>query len=133
MQKILNLILLFWLMQAGGDLYSWIPLWQTHAQVTELAEANGLTTEAAASTEGRGGFVGSAACSFCHFNIYETWRSTRHSYSVLSGHEAQQAGVPLADGTPWRQGVPRPVTGRGLLYHWGPTADSPTRIGTGAS
>lgn len=42
-------------------------------------------------------YVGSEACAGCHTKIFETWRSTRHGYSVLSGEEARQAGYPLPE------------------------------------
>lgn len=40
-------------------------------------------------------YVGSEACRDCHTQIYETWSTTRHSYSVLPAQEAAQAGYPL--------------------------------------
>ena len=40
-------------------------------------------------------YVGSKACEGCHTSIYQTWQSTRHAYSVLTGEEANQAGYPL--------------------------------------
>lgn len=43
----------------------------------------------------RGGYLGSDACSPCHYEIYEVWRSTSHSTTVRSGSEAARAGEPL--------------------------------------
>ncbi len=48
---------------------------------------------AAASADNE--YAGSAACEGCHTWIYNNWRSTRHSHSVKTGREAQQAGYPL--------------------------------------
>ena len=43
----------------------------------------------------QGGYVGSEACARCHLETYRSWRSTRHSYSVLTGEEARAAGFPM--------------------------------------
>ncbi len=43
----------------------------------------------------REGYVGSAECAGCHSQIYNTWSSTRHAYSVLTADEARRAGYPL--------------------------------------
>lgn len=40
-------------------------------------------------------YAGSGACQGCHTYIYNSWRSTRHSYSVRTAAEAKQAGYPL--------------------------------------
>ncbi len=40
-------------------------------------------------------YAGSAECEGCHYDIYARWKTTRHSYSFLSGDEARIAGYPL--------------------------------------
>ncbi len=40
-------------------------------------------------------YVGSHVCSACHPENYEAWRTTSHSYSVLTADEARRAGYPL--------------------------------------
>ncbi len=58
-----------------------------------------LTSRAAAgapgNAPGENGYAGSAACEGCHTYIYNNWRSTRHSHSVKTAREAEQAGYPL--------------------------------------
>ena len=45
-------------------------------------------------------YVGSEACATCHPQIFQRWRTTRHSYSILTAAEAQQAGFPLPQARP---------------------------------
>ena len=49
----------------------------------------------ASAAEERNGYVGSEACAGCHTDVYNTWRRTRHAYSVLGADEAERAGYPL--------------------------------------
>jgi tetratricopeptide (TPR) repeat protein len=40
-------------------------------------------------------YAGSESCRRCHTEIYKAWQSTRHSYSIMTGEQARQAGYPL--------------------------------------
>lgn len=42
-------------------------------------------------------YAGSSACEGCHTFVYNQWRTTRHSYSVRTAADAQQAGYPLPE------------------------------------
>lgn len=46
------------------------------------------------------GYAGSAPCASCHLEIYEAWKTTSHSYTVLSSHEARRAGYELPSSHP---------------------------------
>ena len=59
----------------------------------------GESSKSGVSREPAPQFVGSQRCAAaCHPKIYATWRSTRHSYSVLTANEARRAGFPLPAG-----------------------------------
>lgn len=47
------------------------------------------------SASKKSGYAGSRACEGCHTFIYNQWRTTRHSFSVKTAHEAEEAGYPL--------------------------------------
>ncbi len=42
-----------------------------------------------------GKFVGSKSCATCHKQVYESWQSTQHSYSLLTAEEARRANFLL--------------------------------------
>lgn len=59
------------------------------------ARAAGQRVTAPAPPGPPSGYVGSAACKGCHTHVYDAWRATRHSYSILTAAEARRAGYPL--------------------------------------
>ena len=59
------------------------------------AEVSYAKSATDASAVPNGGYVGSEACTECHSDIYEAWRSTRHSYSILTAADAKRADYPL--------------------------------------
>ncbi len=63
---------------------------------TEAASPRGAGPPAAPAPS-RSTYVGSEACRSCHTEIYDLWRTTRHSYSILTSEQARQAGFPLPE------------------------------------
>ena len=59
------------------------------------AEDSDAQSAADVSAVPNGGYIGSEACTECHSDIYEAWRSTRHSYSILTAVDAKRADYPL--------------------------------------
>ena len=70
-------------------------LWVACSFVIASPSIAGDQPPAPGSSEDAGAFVGSKSCSKCHSRIYRTWRASRHSYSILTGEEAREAGYPL--------------------------------------
>jgi tetratricopeptide (TPR) repeat protein len=47
------------------------------------------------------GYAGSNECEGCHAEIFEAWRQSRHSSSILDARTARRAGYPLPKGRAW--------------------------------
>jgi tetratricopeptide (TPR) repeat protein len=69
---------------------------------TASRTAAGMDDANAVHSARSGSYAGSESCKKCHREIYERWRSTRHSFSILPAAESRKAGYPLP---PARSGV----------------------------